>query len=194
MDNGTYERLLEIEMVEVDKIKQVINTTSIETPLGTMLVGATEQGICLLEYTDGDRLNTEFNDLARLLNATIQAGENKHFAPLQKQLSEYFEGGRKTFDVPIIICGTSFQQEVWRELQNIPYGVTRSYKEQSIALNKLDAIRAVASANGANRIAIIIPCHRVIGNNGSLTGYGGGLWRKKWLLDLEKGQLTLPSR
>jgi len=88
--------------------------------------------------------------------------------------------------VPLHTPGTDFQQGVWRELQNIPYGTTRSYKAQAIALQKPEAIRAVAGANGMNRISIIVPCHRIIGEDGSLTGYGGGLWRKKWLLDFEK--------
>jgi len=175
------------------EVKQVINTTTIETPLGTMLAGATEQGICLLEFTERAILNREFNDLTRLLKAEIIEGENMHFQLLRNELNKYFNGNLKKFEVPLVIAGTGFQKEVWNELLKIPYGTTRSYKEQSIAINKLDAIRAVAAANGANRIAIIIPCHRVIGEDGSLTGYGGGLWRKKWLLDLEKGQLTLPT-
>ncbi len=173
--------------------KQVICTTTIETPLGAMLAGATEQGICLLEFTERAILNREFTDLERLLKAEIIEGENKHFQLLRNELEQYFNGGLKRFTMPIVIAGTDFQKEVWNELLNIPYGATRSYKEQSMSINKLDAIRAVAAANGANRIAIIIPCHRVIGEDGSLTGYGGGLWRKKWLLDLEKGQLTFPS-
>ena len=159
-----------------------------------MLAGATEQGICLLEFTDTDRLNHEFKDLTELLDAEIIEGDSNYFDPLREQLTSYFDGQRKVFEIPMHIAGTPFQQEVWNELLRIPYGSTRSYKEQSLALNKPDAIRAVAGANGANRVAILIPCHRVIGENGSLTGYGGGLWRKKWLLDLEQGQLTIPSR
>jgi AraC family transcriptional regulator, regulatory protein of adaptative response / methylated-DNA-[protein]-cysteine methyltransferase len=176
-----------------DKVKQIIYTTSIETPLGTMLAAGTEKGICLLEFTERAILESEFVALKNLLDAEIEEGDCPWFEPLRKQLAEYFDGKRKAFDIPLIIPGTPFQQQVWRGLLQIPYGITRSYKEQSLALNKLDAIRAVAAANGANRIAIIIPCHRVIGENGSLTGYGGGLWRKKWLLDLEKGQITMPS-
>lgn len=176
-----------------EKVKKAVHTTSFETPLGTMIAGATEDGICLLEFTDRDILANEFKDLEKLLDSDIASGDSPYFEPLHKQLELYFKGQLKQFDIPLVMAGTSFQKEVWKELLHIPYGTTRSYKEQSIALNKLDAIRAVASANGANRIAIVIPCHRVIGENGSLTGYGGGLWRKKWLLDLEKGQLTLNS-
>ena len=164
----------------------MIKTTKIDTPLGVMIAGATEEGICLLEFNDRKILPTEYKDLIRLLNTTMEEGENKHLKVLKKQLKEYFDGKRKKFTIPLITPGSSFQQVVWHELQNIEYGSTRSYLEQSIALNQPDAIRAVANANGMNRIAIVIPCHRVIGSDGRLTGYGGGLKRKKWLLDHEK--------
>ena len=101
------------------------------------------------------------------------------------QLSEYFEGKRTSFDLPFGLEGTDFQKRVWAELLNIPFGKTRSYMEQAKALGDVKAIRAVASANGQNKIAIIIPCHRVIGSDGSLTGFAGGLHRKKWLLEFE---------
>jgi AraC family transcriptional regulator of adaptative response/methylated-DNA-[protein]-cysteine methyltransferase len=163
----------------------VIDLTRFETPLGTMYAGATADGICLLEFSDRRMLKTEFKQLTKLLNATIILGDNPHFVMLRKELDEYFEGKRTAFSVPLVTPGSLFQQAVWKELQNIPYGSTRSYKQQATALKNPDAIRAVANANGMNRISIIIPCHRVIGADGSLTGYGGGLWRKKWLLDLE---------
>ncbi|MNX99235.1 Bifunctional transcriptional activator/DNA repair enzyme Ada [compost metagenome] len=168
------------------KNKQVINICRIETPLGTMFAGAVEQGICLLEFTDRKMLETELKTLVRLLNANIVQGFNPHFDLLKQQLEEYFEGKRKQFTVPLFPPGTAFQQSVWQLLQSIPYGTTRSYQQQAIALNKPESFRAVANANGMNRISILIPCHRVIGKDGSLTGYGGGLARKKWLLDLEK--------
>jgi AraC family transcriptional regulator of adaptative response/methylated-DNA-[protein]-cysteine methyltransferase len=170
---------------------QVINIKRIETPLGTMFLGATEQGVCLVEFTDRKILETELKALAKTFNAVVIEGGNKFFAELEKQLSEYFAGKRKQFDIPLVTPGTEFQQSVWKELMNIPYGSTRSYKQQSIALKKPEAIRAVAHANGMNRIAIIIPCHRVIGDNGSMTGYGGGIWRKQWLLELETGTKKL---
>jgi AraC family transcriptional regulator, regulatory protein of adaptative response / methylated-DNA-[protein]-cysteine methyltransferase len=164
----------------------MITTTKLKTELGTMIAAAVDEGICLLEFSDRRRLNTEYSDLESYFKTTIEEGENKHFETLRKQLKEYFEGNRKEFSVPLITPGSSFQQAVWKELIKIPYGKTRSYQEQSIALGKPDSIRAVANANGMNRISIIIPCHRVIGSDGSLTGYGGGLKRKKWLLDHEK--------
>lgn len=164
----------------------MIITSKIETELGIMIAGAVEEGICLLEFSDRRMLSTEYKDLQQLLNTTIKEGENKHIINLKKELSEYFEGKLKQFTVPLITPGTVFQQGVWKELLNIPYGTTRSYLEQAAALGKPEAIRAVANANGMNRIAIVIPCHRVIGTDGSLTGYGGGLKRKRWLLDHEK--------
>jgi AraC family transcriptional regulator, regulatory protein of adaptative response / methylated-DNA-[protein]-cysteine methyltransferase len=164
----------------------MINTITIETPLGEMVAGSTEEGICLLEFTDRKMLPTEYKDLIRLLKTTMEEGDNVHLKTLKKQLNEYFCGKRKEFTIPLVTPGSEFQQAVWKELQNIQFGSTRSYQEQANALNKPDSVRAVANANGMNRISIIIPCHRVIGTDGRLTGYGGGLRRKKWLLDHEK--------
>ncbi len=151
-----------------------------------MFACATDKGICLLEFTDRIMLETEFQDLCKRLNAVILPGKNKFLDQVQVEFSEYLDGNRKTFSVPLDTPGTEFQQKVWKILQEIPYGETWSYKEQAIRIGNTKAIRAVAGANGANRVAVIIPCHRVIGSNGDLTGYGGGLSRKKWLLDLEK--------
>lgn len=164
----------------------MISITQLETPLGTMFACATEQGVCLLEFTDRLKLDTEFKILSKFFNAKIIHGEHKHFNKLKQQLNEYLEGKRKSFTIPLVTPGTEFQQAVWTALQNIPYGSTQTYKQQAMVLKKPEAIRAVAHANGMNRISIIIPCHRVIGSDGSLTGYSGGLWRKKWLFDLEK--------
>jgi AraC family transcriptional regulator of adaptative response/methylated-DNA-[protein]-cysteine methyltransferase len=164
----------------------MIKTIIIETPLGEMIAGATDEGVCLLEFSDRRMLPTEYKDLTRLLKTTLEDGESKHLMTLRKQLKEYFNGRRKEFTIPLVTPGTEFQQAVWKELQNIPFGSTRSYQQQAVELNRPDSARAVANANGMNRISIIIPCHRVIGNDGHLTGYGGGLKRKKWLLDHEK--------
>ena len=164
----------------------MIRIVKIETPLGEMIAGATDEGICLLEFDDRKRLTSEYKDLTRQLKTSIENGENIHTKILKKQLKEYFNGERKDFNLPLVTPGSEFQNKVWKELQNIEYGATRSYQEQAIALRKPDSIRAVANANGMNRIAIVIPCHRVIGSDGRLVGYGGGLKRKKWLLDHEK--------
>jgi AraC family transcriptional regulator of adaptative response/methylated-DNA-[protein]-cysteine methyltransferase len=172
------------------KERKIIDVMRIETPLGPMFAGAVEEGICLLEFTDRRMLETQLKTLSKLLNASIIQGSNPHFSDLNKQITEYFEGKRKAFELPLFTPGTKFQNQVWKSLQDIPYGSTRSYKAQAVSIKKPDAIRAVANANGHNRIAIIIPCHRVIGEDGQLTGYGGGLWRKKWLLDFEKSNLA----
>jgi len=175
------------------KENHLINISRIETPLGTMYACAVEQGVCMLEFTDRKMLETELKTIAKSLNATIIQGTNKHFDLLRQQLEEYFDGRRKVFTVPLCPVGTDFQQSVWLSLQTIPYGTTCSYKQQAASMNKQTAIRAVANANGMNKISILIPCHRVIGENGNLTGYGGGIWRKKWLLDMEKKNVGLKS-
>jgi AraC family transcriptional regulator of adaptative response/methylated-DNA-[protein]-cysteine methyltransferase len=168
--------------------KVVINIVRFSSPLGPMFACATANGVCLLEFTDRRMLETEFKDLCKRLNAVILPGENPHLEQLQSELKEYFAGQRHHFELALDTPGTEFQQQVWHGLQAIPYGQTRSYKQQAAAINNPKAVRAVAQANGCNRVAIIIPCHRVIGADGSLTGYGGGLERKQWLLELEQGQ------
>lgn len=167
--------------------KTLITTTRIPTPLGPMVAGVTDEGLCLLEFADRRMLETQLKKLRKYLNATIIPGEHPILDKLADQLKEYFQGTRKEFDLPLVTPGTDFQQAVWKTLMTIPPGHTRSYQEQANILNKPKAVRAVANANGANRIAIIIPCHRVIGSDGHLTGYGGGIWRKKWLLEQERG-------
>lgn len=168
------------------KKHRIIDLKRIETVLGTMIACASESGICLLEFSDRKMLETELKQLTKARNATIVQGHNKFFSLLEDQLQAYFDGTLKTFDIPLDMVGTDFQKTVWNQLMEIPYGSTVSYLEQAQAIEKPTAVRAVANANGMNKIAIIIPCHRVIGSDGSLTGYGGGLWRKKRLLELEK--------
>ncbi|WP_212002975.1 bifunctional transcriptional activator/DNA repair enzyme AdaA [Chitinophaga sp. HK235] len=168
------------------RTQRVIDLKRLETPLGTMYACAVEEGICLLEFTDRKMLETEFRYLSRTLNATIVQGDNPHFETLESQLKNYFEGQRKTFTVPLFTPGSVFQQSVWKALQQVSYGTTQTYKTQATTLGNPDAVRAVANANGMNKISILIPCHRIIGTNGNLTGYGGGIWRKQWLLDFEK--------
>jgi AraC family transcriptional regulator of adaptative response/methylated-DNA-[protein]-cysteine methyltransferase len=163
----------------------LIPTTRILTPLGPMLAGATEDGICLLEFVDRRMLETQLDRLSKLLHAKVVPGFHEYFDLLNEQLAEYFSGKRKEFDIPLVLPGTPFQEKVWAGLQAIPYGSTRSYKEQADFIGSPNAVRAVANANGDNRIAILIPCHRVIGANGELVGYGGGLSRKQYLLKLE---------
>lgn len=168
------------------KAKNIIYLNRIETPIGTMFAGATKDGLCLLEFTDRRMLESEFTYLVTHYNATLMRGENQHIKCIKQELTEYFVGKRKNFTVPLDIKGTDFQKQVWQALITIPYGTTRSYQQQADFIGNPKAVRAVANANGMNRMSIVIPCHRVIGADGKLTGYGGGLWRKNLLLNLEK--------
>jgi AraC family transcriptional regulator of adaptative response/methylated-DNA-[protein]-cysteine methyltransferase len=165
--------------------KSMITITRITTPLGPMLAGATDKGICLFEFADRRMLETQLTRIRKIFKAELISGSSHRFDVLNEQMEEYFAGKRKEFTFPLVIDGTPFQEKVWKALLEIPYGETRSYKDQAKMIGNPKAVRAVANANGDNRIAIIIPCHRVIGANGKLVGYGGGLWRKKYLLNLE---------
>jgi AraC family transcriptional regulator of adaptative response/methylated-DNA-[protein]-cysteine methyltransferase len=164
----------------------VIDIARFTTTLGPMFACASKTGLCLLEFTNRRMLEREFKDLAKRMNAVILPGENPFLEQVQHQISEYFNGDRQTFSIPLHTPGSEFQQKVWQSLHDIPYGTTTTYKKQACSLGNEAAVRAVASANGMNRIAIIIPCHRVIGEQGNLTGYAGGLARKKWLIDHER--------
>lgn len=163
----------------------------IDTDLGTMIAGATDKGICMLEYADYDALETELKQLAAAFKAPLSESEHVLFGPLRRQLGEYFRGERREFDIPLDPVGTDFQKQVWQALLRIPYGSTSSYAKQAQLVGNPSAVRAVANANGKNKISILLPCHRIIGSDGSLTGYGGELWRKKKLLDLELGKTSL---
>lgn len=176
-------------LTSVGNNSNIIDLKRMETPIGTMYAAATEEGICMLEFTDRNGVESEFKDLAKVLNATIVQGENPHFKTLEKELSEYFEGNRKEFSVPLAPVGTEFQKSVWKILAKIPYGETWTYRKQAEVLGDVKKVRAVANANGMNKISILLPCHRVIGSNGTLTGYGGGIWRKQKLLELEQAIL-----
>lgn len=168
------------------KFQNIVTISRIVTPLGPMMVGATDDGLCLLEFTDRRMLETQLDRLRNYLKAELVAGTHPIFDQLEKELKAYFEGELQNFTIPLVTPGSEFQQKVWQILTEIPYGSTRSYKQQAGAYGNLKAIRAIAKANGDNRIAIIIPCHRVIGSNGEMVGYGGGVWRKKWMLELEQ--------
>lgn len=174
--------------------QNVIYMNRFSTPLGPMFACATEQGLCLLEFTDRRMLEFEFREISRLLKAAIISGRNKYLDMAEQQINEYFNGTRKAFDIPLVTPGTDFQQKVWKQLTDIPYGKTRTYKQQAEAIGQPSAVRAVARANGMNRLAIIIPCHRVIGSGGDLTGYGGGLPRKKWMLEHEGALLPIAEQ
>ena len=160
--------------------------TRLLTPLGPMVAAASGDALLLLEFADRRMLEKQIDRIRRQVPARFVPGDNPILARTQVELDEYFAGTRRGFTVPLDTPGSPFQRAVWDGLRAIPYGETRSYLEQARAIGRPDAVRAVARANGDNRIAILIPCHRVIGSNGELTGYGGQLWRKKALLERER--------
>jgi AraC family transcriptional regulator, regulatory protein of adaptative response / methylated-DNA-[protein]-cysteine methyltransferase len=168
----------------------VVHLARVLTPLGPMLMGSTDSGVALLEFTDRRMLETQLRRLERRRRCVFVPGDTAAGRQLKQELAAYFEGSLVTFDTPLEPAGTEFQQATWRVLKSIPYGQTRSYGEQAKMLGRPSAVRAVARANGDNPIAIVVPCHRVIGADGSLTGYGGGLWRKRWLLHHEQRHLA----
>lgn len=156
-----------------------------ESPLGSLIAAANDAGLVLLEFADNTRLEGQIGSLERLFGPTF-AGPHRHLDQTADEIAEYFDGRRVEFTIPLAIKGTSFQESVWRLLLTIPYGITRAYADLAEDLQIKNGQRAVGLANGRNRISIIIPCHRVIERGGGLRGYGGGLWRKKFLLDLER--------
>jgi AraC family transcriptional regulator of adaptative response/methylated-DNA-[protein]-cysteine methyltransferase len=157
----------------------------VESPLGPLVAGATADGVCLLEFTNRRMLETQLRTLRRLLGLALAPGDNEHLGTLRRELAAYFAGKLRSFTVPLVTPGTPFQQRVWDELRRIPYSATWSYDRLAATVGHPGAARAVGRANGQNRIAILIPCHRVVMKDGRLCGYGGGLWRKQRLLDLE---------
>ncbi len=167
---------------------QCIYTAWLESPIGPLIAGASDEGVCLLEFTDRRMLETQFKTLQRIFKQALVPGSNEHLTKLQEELTAYFEGTLHQFTVPLVYPGTPFQQKVWSALLEIPYGKTWSYEALANHIGAEKGQRAVGHANGLNRIAIVIPCHRVVNKDGKLGGYGGGLWRKQWLLALENGQ------
>ncbi|MBX9976810.1 MAG: methylated-DNA--[protein]-cysteine S-methyltransferase, partial [Alphaproteobacteria bacterium] len=159
----------------------------LDSPLGPMLAIADETALYLLEFVGRRGLEREIERLRTRLKAAIIPGETSPpLISIKEELATYFKGALRTFKTPLFLLGSSFQKSVWEELLRIPYGETRSYLDQAKAMGKPSSCRAVANANGANQIAIVIPCHRIITSSGQLGGYGGGVPRKKWLIEHEK--------
>lgn len=156
------------------------------SPIGVMHIGASDNSLLYIEYDDSPHCQKKVQSVAKALSATIHNESSTYHQEIISQLDEYFTGKRKEFSLQLHTIGSDFQRFVWQSLQTIPYGMTTTYKEQSLAMNNPLAIRAIASTNAKNCINIVIPCHRVVGTNGSLTGYSGGIWRKRWLLDFER--------
>ena len=151
-----------------------------------LILGSYEGKLCLLDYRYRVKRDTIDNRIQKALKAKYIEQNDELIEKTIIQLKEYFESKREKFDIPLLLIGSDFQKSVWQSLLKIPYGKTNTYKDQSISIGNEKAVRAVANANGANSIAIIVPCHRIIGTNGKLTGYAGGLETKEMLLNLEK--------
>lgn len=164
----------------------ILYATWIDSPLGPMLAIADEEKLFLLEFVERRGLEREIECLRKKMKVAIIPGMTKPLYLIEQELKKYFEGSLKKFETPIFLLGSDFQKEVWQALLKIPYGTTKSYAEQAAAMSIPKATRAVANANGANQLAIVIPCHRIINSNGALGGYGGGVARKEWLLQHER--------
>lgn len=162
----------------------------VDTTIGPFIAGATDEGLCLFEYADRRALETQLKAIRDHFGVGAVPGVNEHIEQTITQIGEYFDGSRRQFDLSLILHGTEFQEKVWRQLLEIPYGATMSYEQMAQAIGRPGAQRAVGTANGRNPMAVIIPCHRVVRNDGTLGGYGGGLWRKQLLLDHEQNIAT----
>jgi AraC family transcriptional regulator of adaptative response/methylated-DNA-[protein]-cysteine methyltransferase len=172
------------------RTRESVVTTLINSPLGPILIAANQSGLCLTEFSDRRMLEYQIKTLRKYFGNAIIPGNNEFTEQAKEELKYYFEGKLKNFKVPLVYPGTEFQKKVWSQLIKIPYGKTISYEELANRVGIPNASRAVGTANGMNRIGIIIPCHRVVNKNGKLGGYGGGVWRKQWLLDLERKNIA----
>lgn len=168
------------------KGRSLLKADWIETPIGPMMAIADEHALHLLEFADRPALPNEIRRLQTLNGQVVTLGRNAVIEQIAAELSDYFHGAPAPFQTRLAGHGTAFERAVWQALRQIPVGVTRSYSGLAADIDRPTAVRAVARANGANQIAIVVACHRVIGADGSLTGYGGGLWRKQWLLEHER--------
>jgi len=177
------------QVPETKKQVQGLKTSWLDTPLGSMVAIASDDALYLLEFVDCRGLEREVERLRQRTKLAIIPGTTAPIVSIEQELKAWFDGTLRVFKTPLFLLGSSFQQSVWEALCRIPYGETRSYLEQAVAIERPSACRAVANANGANQLAIIIPCHRIINSNGGLGGYGGGIARKQWLIDHEKQHL-----
>src|SRR5687767_1581520 len=186
--HDAFTRSFEMTPARVGADVEPVVLTRLLTPLGPMIAGATEDGLCLLEFADRRMLETQLQRIRKWFRRPTVPGSNCHVDQLRQELDNYFTGQLTKFETPTVLLGTEFQVSAWKQLMEIPYGETISYEKQARMMGRPGAQRAVGKANGDNRMAIIIPCHRVVRQNGELCGYGGGLWRKKFLLDLERNR------
>ncbi|MEZ5498040.1 MAG: methylated-DNA--[protein]-cysteine S-methyltransferase [Steroidobacteraceae bacterium] len=189
---SAFERIFGASPIEATN-SDVVVLDWLATPVGPMIAGATDKALCLLEFTDRRMLETQLQTVRKRLGMPLLPGRNPLLAQLRTELQQYFAGERQQFALPLSYPGTQFQRSVWRTLLKIPYGETWSYQDVARSIANERAVRAVGQSNGLNRIAIVIPCHRVVNADGKLGGYGGGLWRKQFLLDLERRHSSRPS-
>lgn len=165
--------------------ENVIHIKYYESPCGRLILGSFKGRLCLCDWQREKRINVVNNRLKRMLKADFKEGTSDVIEQAAQQLDEFFAGKRRAFDIPLLFVGTDFQKTVWNELLKVPFGKTISYREMAERIGYPKAVRAVANSNGANAMAIFAPCHRVIGSDGSLTGFAGGLYAKRRLLELE---------
>ena len=165
---------------------ECLRVTLLETPLGPMLAAASDRAVCQLEFADRRGLESGYAEFRARFKLPVVPGENEVLRQLINEVGEYFHGVRREFTVQMELKGTEFQQSTWRALQEIPFGMTASYQVIARKIGSPTAVRAVARANGTNRLYLLVPCHRVIAKDGTLSGYGGGVWRKRLLIDLER--------
>lgn len=163
-----------------------LQVSKIDTPIGTLVAGVVSGSLCLLEFDEPGRIAAQISGLQRHIHCAVEHREIPLHQDLREELEQYFAGMRQVFSLPLVTPGSVFQQKTWETLRSIPFGATSTYVRIARQMGAPRAARAVGAANGRNRLAIVIPCHRVIQASGKLGGYGGGIWRKQWLLAFEQ--------
>lgn len=181
-----FTKIMKEDSINFKSKGNILKSSWIDSLLGPILAISDEEGLFLLEFIGRRGLGKEIERLKIKTKSVIIPGRSAAIDLVKEELERYFSGKLKEFKTPIHLLGSDFQQAVWKELMKITYGDVRSYMAQAIAIGKPTGYRAVANANGANQLAIIVPCHRIINSNGNLGGYGGGIEKKKWLIEHEK--------
>lgn len=184
---NTFSRMMGAASTSVGR-NNILKASWLDTQLGPMIAIADDSALYLLEFVDCRGLEREVECLKQKTKSAIISGSTRPIHSIESELTQYFDGNLIEFKTPLFLVGSPFQKNVWEALKNIPYGETRSYADIAKTIGKPTAFRAVAQANGANQLPLIIPCHRVINANGDLGGYSGGIPRKKWLLAHERGK------
>ncbi|HJK86625.1 MAG TPA: methylated-DNA--[protein]-cysteine S-methyltransferase [Candidatus Megaira endosymbiont of Nemacystus decipiens] len=190
MDDNAFEQTVDFIASTISNPSKLLKVKLFITDLGKMITIGDDHGIYLLEFCDRKYLDEGIYNLCKKWNFNIAFGTTKAIDSIEKEIKMYLCGKLTSFKTHCYMLGTSFQKKAWQELLNIPYGKTKSYLEQAQAVEKPSAFRAVANANAKNRLAIIIPCHRVIQTDGGIGGYGAGVVRKKWLIQHEADSIT----